>query len=114
MFFVKRKARSLRHDKQRGGSMSGTAYMLPTEFDFQPASTKKKIHQAEKPIELYEAILEAITLPGEVVIDQFAGSGNLGRAALRRGRIAILFEIIKNNVDKIIENLSVQELPLLI
>lgn len=94
--------------------MSGTAYMLPTEFDFQPASPKARIHQAEKPVELYEAILEAVTLPGEIVIDQFAGSGNLGRAALRRGRIAILFEIIKKNVDKIIDNLSVQELPLLI
>lgn len=114
MFFVKGKARSLRPDKQRGGYMSGTSYMLPTEFDFQPASSKKRIHQAEKPVELYEAILEAITTPGEVVIDQFAGSGNLGKAALRRGRIAVMFEILKENVRKIRDNLSVSELPLFI
>ncbi|WP_145949648.1 DNA methyltransferase [Paenibacillus sp. Y412MC10] len=68
--------------------------------------------QAEKPVELYEAILEAITLPGEVVIDQFAGSGNLGKAAMRRGRIAVLFEILKENVKKIRDNLSIPELQL--
>ncbi|KZS48978.1 hypothetical protein AWU65_03385 [Paenibacillus glucanolyticus] len=115
MFFTKGKARSLRPDKQRGGNrkMSGTAYLLPTEFDFQPASPQKRIHQAEKPVELYEAILEAITLPGEIVIDQAAGSGNLGRAAMRRGRIAVLFEILKENVKKIRENLSIQEIPLM-
>lgn len=63
--------------------MSGTSYILPTEYDFEPISPKKWIHQEEKPVELYEAILEAVTLPGEVIIDQFAGSGNLGRAAMR-------------------------------
>ena len=112
MFFVKGRARSLRPDKQRGGLMSGTAYMLPTEFVYEPISPKKRIHQAEKPVELYEAILEAITLPGEVVIDQFAGSGNLGRAALRKGRVAVLFELLRENVDKIVKRLSIPELSL--
>jgi site-specific DNA-methyltransferase (adenine-specific) len=112
MFFVKGKARCLRPDKQRGGYMSGTSYMLPTEYDFEPISPKKRIHQAEKPVELYEAILEAITLPGEIVVDQFAGSGNLGRAAMRKGRIAVLFEILKENVEKIVNRLSIPELPL--
>ncbi|MNE97981.1 putative methyltransferase [compost metagenome] len=83
--------------------------MLPTEFDFEPISPKKRIHQAEKPIELYEAILEAITRPGEMVVDQFAGSGNFGRAAMRKGRIAVLFEILKENVDKIVNRLSIPE-----
>ncbi|RRJ54637.1 site-specific DNA-methyltransferase [Paenibacillus oralis] len=112
MFFVKGKARPLRPDKQRGGWMSGTSYMLPTEFDFEPIPPKKRIHQAEKPVELYEAILEAITLPGEVVVDQFAGSGNLGRATMRKGRIAVLFEILKKNVSRMIQNLSIPELTL--
>lgn len=114
MFFVKGKARCLRPDKQRGGYMSGTAYMLPPEFNFQPVSPKKRIHQAEKPVELYEAILEAITLPGELVVDQFAGCGNLGLAAIRKGRIAVLFEILKENVEKIVKRLSIQEIPLTI
>lgn len=112
MFFVKgKRARSLRPDAQRGGLMSGTAYMLPTEFIFSPKAPRKRIHQSEKPVELYEAILDAITLPGEVVVDQFAGSGNLGKAAGNRGRISILFELLRSNVDKIIINLSAHELP---
>lgn len=115
LFLVKGdKARALRPDVQRGGLMSGTSFMLPTEFIFQPAAPQKRIHQAEKPVELYEAILEAITQPGEVVLDQFAGSGNLGKAAINSGRIAILFEILKENVAKIIKNLSAQEVPALI
>jgi DNA modification methylase len=113
MFFVKDKARALCPDKQRGGLKSGTAYMLPTEFDFDAVSPNQRIHQAEKPVELYEAILEAISLPGEIVVDQFAGSGNLGRAALRRGRIAVLYELLRDNIDKIVKNLSIQEVPLL-
>ncbi|MDN4106668.1 DNA methyltransferase [Paenibacillus polymyxa] len=113
MFFVKDRARSLRPDKQRDGNMSGTAYMLPTVYDFQPISPKTRIHQAEKPVELFEAILEAITLPGEIVIDQFAGVGNLGKAAMRKGRIAIQFEILKENVQKIREKLSIPEIPLM-
>jgi len=112
MFFVKGRARALRPDKQRGGWMSGTSYMLPTEFDFEPISPKKRIHQAEKPVELYEAILEAITRPGEMVVDQFAGSGNLGRAAMRKGRIGVLFEILKENVSRMVQNLSMPEISL--
>lgn len=114
IFFVKGRARSLRPDKQRDGFMSGTAYMLPTEFDYQPASPRKRIHQAEKPVELYEAILEAVTLPGEIVVDQFAGSGNLGVAAIRSGRIGVLFEILRENVNKIIDNLCATEIPLFV
>ncbi|MFC5402324.1 DNA-methyltransferase [Cohnella soli] len=114
MFFTKGRARCLRPDVQRGGLMSGTAFMLPTEFDFAPKAPHLRIHQSEKPVELYEAILEAITLPGEVVVDSFAGSGNLGKAAINRGRIAILFELLKENVTKILDNLAPQHSPALL
>ncbi|WP_249730692.1 DNA methyltransferase [Paenibacillus sp. J2TS4] len=68
--------------------------------------------QAEKPVELHEAILEAIKRPGEVVVDQFAESGNLGRAAMRKGSIAVLFEILKENVSRMVQNLSTPEISL--
>lgn len=112
LFFTKGKARKLRPDKQREKLtgepclMSGTSYMLPTRFEYERPSKNERIHQSEKPVELFEAILEAVTLPGEVVIDQFAGSGNLGKAALNTGRFALLFEIMKENVDKIVKNLG--------
>lgn len=117
MIFTKGKARSLRPDKKKiknlGGEhyMSGTSAMLPTAFeldelDFQAISTKKKIHQAEKPIELYEAIIELVSNPGEIILEQFAGSGNLGVAALKKNRFAIMIEILKDNVLKIRDRLK--------
>jgi DNA modification methylase len=111
LFFTKSKPRKLRKDKQREllkGEpcfMSGTASMLPTRFEYERPG-KERIHQSEKPSSLYSAILDAITLPGEVVLDQFAGSGNLGKACLEKGRFGILFEIIKENTEKIIRNLG--------
>lgn len=112
MFFTKGKARNLRPDKKKIKQtgemhyMSGTAEMLPTEFDFQPPSNKQKIHQAEKPWELYERIIELVTKPGEIILEQFAGSGNLGVAALRTNRFAVMFEILRESVEKIRERLN--------
>ncbi len=98
MIFSKGKARNLRIDAKKTKNtgeecfMSGTNKMLPTEFDAQPAHVKSKICQAEKPVELYEQILEHLTKEGEIVLDQFCGSGNLGLACMNKSRFAILIE----------------------
>ncbi|WP_027438712.1 DNA-methyltransferase [Lachnospira multipara] len=109
LFFTKGKARALRPDKQRGldenGNptrfMSGANGMLPTCFDIQAVPKKDVIAQSEKPVALYEQILEYISKPNEIVLDQFAGSGALGEAALNKGRRAILIELAKEKVEKI-------------
>lgn len=72
--------------------MKGSAMMLPTVFDVPNVEKKDRVHQAEKPIELFKQLLEYITLKGEVVLDQFAGSCNLGIACLESGRSSILIE----------------------
>lgn len=72
--------------------MKGSAMMLPTVFDVPNVEKKNRVHQAEKPIELFKQLLEYITLKGEVILDQFAGSCNLGIACLESGRSAILIE----------------------
>lgn len=72
--------------------MKGSAMMLPTVFDVPNVEKKNRVHQAEKPIELFKQLLEYITLKGEVVLDQFAGSCNLGIACLESGRSSILIE----------------------
>ncbi|SEF90654.1 DNA-methyltransferase [Lachnospira multipara] len=109
LFFTKGKARALRPDKQRGldenGNptrfMSGANGMLPTCFDVQAVPKKDVIAQSEKPVALYEQILDYISKPNEIVLDQFAGSGALGEAALNKGRRAILIELAKEKVEKI-------------
>ncbi|QST03117.1 site-specific DNA-methyltransferase (plasmid) [Pontibacillus sp. ALD_SL1] len=112
LFFTKGKARNLRPDQKKikatgfHHTMSGAKGMLPTMFDVQPPSRKERVHQAEKPIELYEEIIELITEPGEIVLDQFAGSGNMGIAAITKKRFGILYELLKESVEGIKDRLT--------
>ena len=107
MIFSKGKARALRLDVKKTRDtgtpcfMSGTNKMLPTEFNYQYVPRKERIHQAEVPVALIEDILSYVTVEGEMVLDQFAGSGAVGEAALRQKRNCILKEIDKDNIDKI-------------
>lgn len=108
LIFTKGKARPLRVDVKNSNTegtrfMSGTNGMLPTEFDVEPVKRKDKVHQAEKPIELWEQIIEFVSKEGEVILDQFAGSGSVGAAALKKNRNCILIELLKENI-KIIKN----------
>lgn len=105
LMFTKGKSRSLRPDakknKKYGGEhfMSGANGMLPKSFVF--SKPKNMVHQAEKPAELLESIIDYITKESEIILDQFAGSGSLGEAAINTRRKAILIEIDEDNVVKI-------------
>lgn len=113
-FFTKGHARNLRPDAKKDKAvpgvehfMSGAAGMLPTVFDVAPPSKKDRIHQAEKPVELLEQILNFVTLPGETALDQFAGSGVLGVAALHTGRNSILIEKDEETFQQLTDRLQV-------
>ena len=114
MFFSKGKPRKLRYDKQRTikngkeSFMSGTKSMLPTEFDYSPPSRKNKKHQAEKPVELYENIIEEITRPGEIVLDQFAGSLNIILACINKRRHVLAYEINENFIESNLQSLKIK------
>lgn len=82
---------TLREDS-REHFMSGAAGMLPTVFDVAPPARKDKIHQAEKPVELLAQIIGFVTKEDELILDQFAGSGVLGEAALQTHRNSVLIE----------------------
>lgn len=108
LIFTKGKARSLRPDAKKDKAkpekkhyMAGAAGMFPTVFDVAPVVKAEKIHQAEKPVDLIRQLLEFITLPEELVLDQFAGSGVTGEAALSCNRNAILIEKDNEMVEKI-------------
>lgn len=80
--------------------MSGAAGMLPAMFDIEPVPREQKIHQSELPVELCEQLIEYLTKEGEVVLDQFAGSGAVGIAALKKGRRSVLIEKSVETVRK--------------
>jgi len=115
MIFTKGKARDLRPDAKKDKAepevkhyMSGSNGMLPTCFDVQPPVKTERLHQSEKPVGLVEQLLEYLTLPNELVVDQFAGSGVVGEACINKGRRCILIEQAKEFVDIIAKRLNMR------
>ncbi len=114
MIFSKGKARNLRLDAKKTKAsgkpcyMSGAAGMLPTMFDVEPVPKQQKIHQSELPLPLCEELLEYLTLEGEVILDQFAGSGAIGIAAIRKGRMCVMIEKLPSNIEVIRTRLALE------
>ena len=113
MIFSKGEPRALRVDAKKDKAdpsvkhfMKGCNGMLPTVFDYAKPAKKDMLHQAEKPVELLEAILDYVTKEDEVVLDQFAGSGVLGEACIKKNRRAILIELADEFVEKIVNRLK--------
>ncbi|MDE0218259.1 MAG: DNA methyltransferase [Spirochaetaceae bacterium] len=63
-----------------------------------PNGREKTGYATQKPLGIIERIVRIHTLPGDLVIDFFAGSGTLGEAAARLGRD---FLLIDHNPDAI-------------
>ena len=51
------------------------------------------IHPTQKPVELFEQLINVTTLPGALVVDPFAGSGTTAIASINTGRHFICSEI---------------------
>lgn len=113
MIFSKGKARAMRPNVKQDLAepevkhfMSGTAKMLPTEFNVQAVHRKNAIAQSEKPVGLVEEILDYLTFEHELVLDQFAGSGVVGEACLNKNRNCILIEKDHGCVENIKKRLN--------
>lgn len=57
-----------------------------------PVPANKKIHPVEKPVSLLRQLIETSTVPGEIVVDFFGGSGSTAEAAMQTGRNFLLCE----------------------
>jgi site-specific DNA-methyltransferase (adenine-specific) len=69
---------------------------LPTDVWWMtivpPASAERTGYPTQKPVRLLERIVAASSLPGDLVLDPFAGSGTTGVAAARLGRRWLLVD----------------------
>jgi ParB/RepB/Spo0J family partition protein len=75
---------------QKDGDSNRTlTQMLPNVFAVPPVGGNLKIHPAQKPLALLQRIIENSTIPGETVLDCFAGSGASLAAAVSLNRKAI-------------------------
>lgn len=68
-------------------------------------SKESGLHPTQKPVALFEYLIKTYTQPGAVVLDNCAGSGTTGAAAINTGRKFVLIErdekyceVIKNRV----------------
>lgn len=91
----------------------GTPVPLPKQIDnlyyCRLMPSEEKIHSAEKPVELYERLIEACTEPGELVADFFAGSGAVLEASLNLGRDGWGVELLPDVYHKAYERLQKKE-----
>ena len=63
------------------------------QFPHHPNPAGSKLHPTEKPVALMRDLVEASSLPGQIVLDPFCGAGGTGVACRELGRRFIGIEI---------------------
>tara|TARA_R100001443_G_scaffold81385_2_gene88317 strand:- start:31 stop:4707 length:4677 start_codon:yes stop_codon:yes gene_type:complete len=88
-------------------TLSGnTRQDLDVKFDKEYFFKKDTRFPSAKPVALLEAIIEASTKAGEIILDPFAGSGSTARAAVRKGRSVVTIEKDKKSAKDVKENVK--------
>lgn len=77
-----------------------------TPWVFAPERGSKLGHPAPFPPELPRRCIMMTTLPGDTVLDPFAGSGTTGVVCRESGRECVLIEISEPYIDKIVDRLE--------
>lgn len=79
------------------GAFNETAYLkyvkMPNNvLNVPPTPGEGGLHPTQKPVKLMKALIELTTMPGQIVLDPFAGSGTTVIAAHELDRIGIGYE----------------------
>lgn len=54
-------------------------------------NSKERVgHPTQKPVEIIERLVKALSYPGSLVLDFFAGSGTTGRVCIEHGRHCLI------------------------
>ena len=73
----------------RKGDAQFNTPSLPSAIQVNTVSGSQRIHQWEKPIELYDHFLKALSKPGSIFLSPFAGSGNCLISAAKANMVPI-------------------------
>ena len=90
---------------QSGKQRTDMDFNFEQEYYF-PQDSK---YQTSKPVALLEAIIEASTKAGELILDPFAGSGSTAKAAVRKGRSVVTIEENVEQAEKIKQEVKAEQ-----
>ena len=76
-------------------------------FEFSPVPATQKYHPTQRPVELMEELIETFTFPSSGVLIPLLGSGSTLRAALKKGRKGLGWDLDMTNKQNFL--LKVQE-----
>ncbi|MGN1157891.1 MAG: DNA-methyltransferase [Agathobacter sp.] len=63
-------------------------------------NSKERVgHPTQKPVAIIERFVKALSYPGSVVLDFFAGSGTVGRVCIKEGRNCIMCDSDKTSLE---------------
>ncbi len=63
-------------------------------------NSKERVgHPTQKPVKIIERFVKALSYPGSVVLDYFAGSGTVGRVCIAEGRHCLLCDNDKTTLE---------------
>ena len=63
-------------------------------------NSKERVgHPTQKPIEIIARLVMALSYPGSVVLDFFAGSGTIGRVCIAEGRNCLMCDSAPTSID---------------
>ena len=97
---------SIKNFKYSDDVMKRLKKYLINIWEFSPKNQKHRYHRSEYPVILPKTCIELFTIPGDVVIDCFAGSGTTGVAAKMTSRSSIQIEINKKYIPIIKKRLG--------
>ena len=90
----------------RKGEAQFNTPSFPSSFDCATVTSSKRIHQWEKPIEVYDKFLKAIGRPGTIFLSPFAGSGNCLISAAKIKMYPIGCDKIQKYIPQFYQNLQ--------
>ena len=121
LILSKGKARSLRPDQKKnyhegvanGFFMSGTSAMLPIYLSGDVKPKNEQIHKSEKSVNIIKQLISFVTKKGELILDQFAGSGAIAAACFETNRLNISIEKDEYTFNTAVDQLLQYKIPVL-
>lgn len=88
-----------------GGKQMGDVWQMP-----YVSRSERTGHYTQKPLDLMKPIIQGFTLPGQVILDPFMGSGTTGVSCKRYGRSFIGIELDPDYYTLAVDRIGLEDL----